>query len=307
MEETKDRNSNDITVLAGEFIENLRMLKYSGSSTKSYSNSLDHFNHFIKARGRNSAVEVTAHDIADYRLNLVERGLKQNSLYIYLRVVRLFFKYLHDNEHVFVNPAAGMKMPGPDRRLPSVPTENEIIALLSLPDTGTPIGMRDRAILETLYSTAMRNGELVSMDVRDLDMAQSTIRIMGKGKQERIVPMGREAMNWVKRYLVEVRDGLMNANMNESALWLNQEGKRLSGQLLHIMIKRYVRSSDAISTHITPHSLRRACATHMLQHGASPFDIQLLLGHADLSHLRNYLRISIHDLKAMHEKTRLGE
>jgi len=89
--------------------------------------------------------------------------------------------------------------------------------------------------------------------------------------------MGREAMNWVKRYLVEVRDGLMNANMNESALWLNQEGKRLSGQLLHIMIKRYVRSSDAISTHITPHSLRRACATHMLQHGASPFDIQLLL------------------------------
>jgi integrase/recombinase XerD len=99
----------------------------------------------------------------------------------------------------------------------------------------------------------------------------------------------------------------MNANMNESALWLNQEGKRLSGQLLHIMIKRYVRSSDAISTHITPHSLRRACATHMLQHGASPFDIQLLLGHADLSHLRNYLRISIHDLKAMHEKTRLGE
>ena len=307
MEETATDRNTDIRILAKKFLGNLTAHNYSAESVQDYGYVLKYFNDFIAARRKIKALDVTPQDIADYRLSLVKRKLKQNSLYVYLRAIRLFFKYLQEQDHVFLNPAVDMELPGMDRRLQPVPTEDEITLLLSLPDISTPIGMRDRSVLETLYSTAIRREEAAAVSLGDIDMAGSTLKVMGKGKQERIVPLGRKAMNWIKRYTMEARDALMNGNTKEPALWLNSQGKRLRGQQIHILVRTYARSCDDIKTHITTHSLRRACATHMLQNGASPFDIQLLLGHADLTHLKNYLRISISDLKAMHQRTRLGE
>lgn len=299
-------NNRDIHVFAEEFLGNLTTNKYTPPSVNSYRFAIRRFAAFIQSKGKSSPLEITPQDLADYRLSLVERRLKQNSMYAYLRVVRLFLGYLHERDHVFVNPAVGMEMVGADRRLQPVPTEDEIRMLLSLPAPTNPEGIRDRAILETMYSTALRNGETVNMNVEDVNLTESTIRVLGKGSRERIVPLGRVALDWLKRYL-EARDNLLDGNTEESALWLNTRGMRLSGQLLNILVKTYARSCAQIRTPVTTHSLRRACATHMLQRGASPVEIQLLLGHADMKHLRNYLRVSIFDLKAAHEKTRVAE
>jgi integrase/recombinase XerD len=307
MDETATDKNTKIDVLAGEFISHLAAHNHSPNSVRGYRHMIRDFNDFMKASGKSKAVDITPQDIADYRLNLVERKFKHNSMYTYLRTIRSFFKYLHDQDHVFVDPAAGMRLPGLDRYLQPVPTEDEIRKLLSLPDTGTPLGVRDRSILETLYSTALRREEAAAVNQQDIDLLHCAVRIMGKGKKERIVPLGREALAWVRRYLDEARDKLMNGRTAEPALWLNTQGGRLSGQQMHRFVKSYAKSCEAIKTPITTHSLRRACATHMLQHGASPFHIQMLLGHSDLTHLRNYLRLSIHDLKAAHERTRLNE
>jgi integrase/recombinase XerD len=309
MEETATNTNTEIEILAEEFLSHLATHNHSARSVGGYRYIMQYFSDFMKARGISSPLDVTPQDIDDYRLNLVERKFKQNSLYTYLRVIKLFFKFLHDHDHVFVNAAQDMKMLGPDKRLQPVPTEDEVTQLLTAPDTTTPAGIRDRAILETIYSAALRREEAAAVDQKDVDMVHCTIRILGKGERERIVPLGKEAMNWMKRYIEESRNMFMaiNGKSDEPALWLNHHGKRLSGQHVNLLIKRYARSCEGIKTHITSHSLRRACATHMLQRGANPMEIQLLLGHADLSHLRNYLRLSIHDLKAAHEKTRLGQ
>lgn len=306
MEETATDRNTEIDIHADEFLSDLAVHNHSTRSVRGYRYIMLDFSAFVKARGRSQVVAVTPQDIADYRLSLVERRLKLNSMYTYLRVVRLFFKYLHGHEHLFVNPAVDMELPGADRSLQPVPTEEEVKTLLSLPDTSTPKGMRDRAIIETLYSTALRREEVARVNQQDVDLVHGTIRIMGKGKRERMVPLGREAMNWIKRYLDEARDKLTDGRAGEPALWLNTEGKRLSSEQVHIFVKRYARSCDGIKTLITTHSLRRACATHMLQHGASPLEVQMLLGHSDMSHLRNYLRLSIRDLKVAHQRTRLG-
>lgn len=307
MDQTTPHSDTDIAILAGQFLGNLAAHNYSARSVDDYRYALKNFTGFVQARGKTAALAIKPQDIADYRLSLVERRLKQNSLYVYLRVVRMFFRYLVEQDCLFVNPAADMEMPGPDRKLQPVPTEEEVAMLLASPDTSSPAGIRDRAMLETLYSTATRREELVGMDVKDVDFAACTIRIKGKGGHERVVPLGKGAMEWLKRYLSEARDTLAHGRPEEPWLWFSNYGRRLSGQVLITIIKGYARACCGIKTHITTHSLRRACATHMLQRGANPLEIQMLLGHADLTHLRHYLRLSIHDLKAAHEKTRLGE
>ena len=306
MDNTQPHSDTEIDIRAAEFLGNLANHNYSTRSVDGYRLTLKQFTTFMRGRWKRAVLQITPQDLADYRLSLIERKLKQNSLYVYLRVVALFCRYLHEHEHVFVNPAAGMETVGPDRSLQPVPTEDEIRTLLTLPDTSSPLGIRDRALFEVIYSTAARNGETVNMNVKDVDLVAGTIRIMGKGMRERVVPLGKSATEWLTRYLAEVRDTL-GGKPEEPALWLNSLGARLSGQVLGIVIKGYARACESIKTEITTHSLRRACATHMLQHGANPPEIQLLLGHGDLSHLRNYLRLTVVDLKAAHQKTAVGE
>jgi integrase/recombinase XerD len=306
MEKTPDGNNSDIVILTGEFIESIRVLKYSTKSISTYVQSLKEFKSFLQTLGKSSVVEITADDLTAYRLTLVERELKQNSIYLYMRVVRLFFAYLHKHEHIFVNPADAMDQVGADHSLQPVPTEEEVRMLLSAPDTSTVAGVRDRALLETFYSTAARLGEMVGMDLGCVRFDDATMRIMGKGSRERILPVGRDALEWMRKYL-EVREGLRGNRSGENAFWLNFYGGRLSGLLQERLIRMYAESNPGISTHITAHSLRRACATHMLRRGASPVEIQMLLGHASMLHLKYYLRVSIFDLKAVHAGTKVGE
>jgi integrase/recombinase XerD len=143
------------------------------------------------------------------------------------------------------------------------------------------------------------------MKTEAVDLVEGRVRVMGKGSRERVVPLGTEAVRWLRRYLEEVRPALAG-NSDTAALWLGKNGKALSGEGLQQILLRY-RGAPGIVTQIGLHSIRRACVTHMLRRGANPAAIQLLLGHADMSHLNQYLRLSAADVKEMHERSRVGQ
>jgi integrase/recombinase XerD len=166
------------------------------------------------------------------------------------------------------------------------------------------VGVRDRAILETAYATALRRQELASLRITDVDLLQRTIRVVGKGSQERVVPLTKEATTWLRCYLDSSR-GMLWGKQTTDALWLNRRGRPLAGYSLAIMIQKRTRACGL--PEVTPHTLRRACATHMLSNGAHPADLQQLLGHSSLKHLSQYLRLGFRELQTTHAKSRPGE
>ena len=177
--------------------------------------------------------------------------------------------------------------------------------LLAQPDVTTPAGIRDRAMLETVYSAGVRRRELLDMTVACLDLENGRARIMGKGQRERMVPLGAEAIRWLRIYLKQVRT-VKAKEYSRDALWLGRSGRPMGYENPPQLLARYGKA-PGITTRIGLHSIRRACATHMLRRGASAASIQLLLGHADMCHLSEYLKVSISDLKKAHEESRLGQ
>jgi integrase/recombinase XerD len=224
---------------------------------------------------------------------------------VYFQAIKLFFRHLEERQQIFENPARGLPPIRVRDSLQPVPTEEEMRILLEQPDVATPLGIRNRAILETMYSAGIRRQETASLRVGSVNLAERVIRVMGKGSRERMVPLGPTAVQWLGLYLAEIRPGFAGA-ASEEALWLAQNGAPLDGNALQAMIVRYGKA-PGIVTPIRLHSIRRACATHMLRRGASPAAIQALLGHADMKHLSQYLRLSIADLKRVHAASRVGQ
>lgn len=185
-------------------------------------------------------------------------------------------------------------------------TEAEVRALLAAAGHETAAGLRDRALLETLYATAVRRQELMDLTVWDIDLGQGLVRAMGKGRRERMLPLGRHAAAALGRYLAEARPMLGARRPNEVALWLGTHGRPLGYGSVPKIVARYARAAG-IARRVGAHMLRRSCATHMLRNGASPVVIQQLLGHASLAHLAQYLRLSVGDLRAMHTNTNPGQ
>jgi integrase/recombinase XerD len=277
----------------------------SAATLAAYRVALRRFAVFMAERRIEALHEVTAEDLEAYRLALVDAAYKPASLQHYMQKLRQFFAWLESEQILFDNPAAALSVPRPDRRLKFVPTEADMQKLLAGPDVATARGIRDRAFIETAYSTGCRLGELIGMSLFDADLNEGLVRVMGKGSKERVVPLGRQAVQWIRQYLGDARPELLRGNLDEPALWVGYIGRRLNPLIAERLIKRY--GEDAgIAQPVTPHALRRACATHMLAHGAHPVQIQMLLGHASLRSLGQYLSISIRDLKAAHERSKPG-
>jgi integrase/recombinase XerD len=177
--------------------------------------------------------------------------------------------------------------------------------LLEGVDTTTTEGVRDRAILETLYATALRREEITHLKTGDLDLEGPSVRVLGKGNRERVVPLTRVAARWLAQYLQEARGALLQGRDPPEQLWLNLRGRPLTGYLLGLIVKRRALAVGLAA--LTPHSLRRACATHLLANGAHPAELQLLLGHAMLKHLSHYLRLGFRELQAAHARSRPGQ
>ena len=248
---------------------------------------------------------ITRLDVEQYRQRLLERVFTDNSLAVYLQALRLFFRHLEENLCIFESPLAGLAALRRAKPLQPVPTEAEMAILLGAPDVTTPLGVRDRALLETVYSTGVRRQELLDLATGAVDLDAGRVRVLGKGSRERMLPLGAEAARWLRNYLRDVRPVLAERGAG-TALWLTKCGRTLDASALQQVLRRY-RTAPGILTPIGLHSIRRACATHMLRHGASPVTIQMLLGHADLSHMAAYLRLAGADVKAMHAASRVGQ
>jgi integrase/recombinase XerD len=299
--------------LVREYLSHLRVRKFSPRTLRDYRNRLKPFFVFLAERGSDRLQDVEPGDIEQYRLLLSRQDLAPATTYAYLRAVRSFFAFLEAHQHLFASPTRTLSLPRPAAKLQPVPSEAEIRRLLGRPNTSTPLGARDRAIIELLYSTAVRLEEFVRLNLYDVDMPAgsaaanpTTLRIRrGKGGKGRVVPLGAKALFWLKSYLNHVRPALARRQLDEHALFLGKLGRRIHPRTLGHILKAYGLEAR-IKTPITPHALRRACATHMLRRGAHPVMIQMLLGHSSLKSLSQYLKITITDLKKIHAKSKPG-
>ncbi|MEM6707632.1 MAG: site-specific tyrosine recombinase XerD [Pseudomonadota bacterium] len=236
----------------------------------------------------------TAADLADALASRFTAGFDPRSTQRWLSTVRGYYRFQVAQERRSDDPAAGLDAPKLGRPLPKTLTEAEVVALLNAPDVATARGLRDRALFELLYATGLRITELVSLPVLALNRRQGVLRVVGKGSKERLVPVGETALKWLERYLAEARPVDAGA-----ALFPGRDGKPLTRQTVWHAIKRYA-AAAGIHKAISPHTVRHAFATHLVNHGADLRAVQLMLGHANLSTTQIYTHVAESRLKALH-------
>lgn len=288
------------------YLESLRLRGYSPNTLRHRARHVRQFVNFLREQvGDDKRLcDVTTEDLERFRARLVARKFAPATVATTTCTLQLFFRHLEERLYIFINPAAALHVRCPPKPLQYVPSEKDVRRLLAQPNPATLYGLRDRAVLETLYSTGIRRDELVSLNLFDPDPDRGVLRVMGKGRKERLVPLGKRAALWLREYLKTARPKLLMNRLDEQALWIVRGGRPLRAWRVLQILTLY--SQRAGIRRITPHALRRACATHMLSRGAHPVKIQALLGHAKLTTLSQYLRVSIAELKKMHRKSKPG-
>ena len=227
-----------------------------------------------------------------------EAGARPRSTARQLSSIRRFYRQLVADGRLTEDPSARIDMPRLGRPLPKSLTEGEVERLLEAPDTETPLGLRDRAMLEVLYASGLRVSELVGLRLDQLNLRQGLVRVVGKGDRERLVPLGDEAASWLERHLRESRPELLRGRVSDD-VFPTRRGERMTRQAFWHLIKRYAAAAD-ITTRLSPHTLRHAFATHLLNHGADLRAVQMLLGHSDLSTTQIYTHVARERLKQVH-------
>jgi len=237
-------------------------------------------------------------DLLGYLQLRVAGGAKPRSSARLLSSVRRFYRYLVRERLLSEDPSARIDAPKLGRALPKSLTEGEVEALLAAPDTASSLGMRDRAMLEVLYASGLRVTELVNLTLAQVNLQQGLVKVIGKGNKERLVPLGEEALSWLERYIREAR-GIMLGMIQCDVLFPSRRGSAMSRQAFWQLIKRYALLAG-ISKPLSPHTLRHAFATHLLNHGADLRVVQLLLGHSSLSTTQIYTHVARERLKSLH-------
>ncbi len=279
--------------------------RLSANTAEAYAHDVNQFVDFLSAQwGEERAYDWAA---VDYRVvrrflaELSQQRFDRSSISRKLSALRSFFRYLLREDAVTHNPAAVAPVPQSERRLPEYLYQDEMEKLLTTPDESTPLGQRDRAILELLYATGVRVSELAAMDVGDLQFNRRQIRVIGKGNKERIVLMGDTAVATLRRYIAEGREALLREGQSadEHALLLNARGGRLTARGVQQRVSKHVLEA-ASSSRITPHSLRHTFATHLLDGGADLRSIQTLLGHQSLATVGIYTHVTTSRMKQVY-------
>lgn len=217
-----------------------------------------------------------------------------------LATLRRFYRNLVAENKLGRDPTADIDAPANSIRLPKTLSEAQVERLLAAPDCTDVFGLRDRAMLETLYATGLRVSELVNLKLFELDLQLGVLRVTGKGAKERLVPLGEEAITWLKRYLAESRPALVGTP--DDAVFLTRFGSAMTRQMFWHTIKRHAVSAGIRTEAISPHTLRHAFATHLLNHGADLRVVQLLLGHADIGTTQIYTHVARERLKNLHSR-----
>jgi len=217
-----------------------------------------------------------------------------------LSSLRRLYEYLLREDLIKHNPVSNVDAPRLGRSLPKSLTESEVEALLEAPDTEDRLGIRDKCMLEVLYATGLRVSELVNLTVQQVNLRQGVVRVMGKGNKERLVPLGEEALSWLEKYLSSSRNEILNNAMSD-ALFPSKRAKAMTRQTFWYMIKRYAVIAGINKT-LSPHVLRHAFATHLINHGADLRVVQMLLGHSDISTTQIYTHVARERLKDLHSE-----
>jgi integrase/recombinase XerD len=217
----------------------------------------------------------------------------------YLSTLRRFYRWQIGRGRIVADPTLKLANPSRPSRLPKIMSEKQVEALLDAPDLDTPLGLRDRAMLETIYATGLRVSELVGLRLHEVSLADGVLRALGKGSKERLVPLGQLAIEWIQRYLDEARPIILNGQQSDD-LFVTARGGAMTRQAFWQLIKRYALVAGIAPEKLSPHVLRHAFATHLLNHGADLRVVQLLLGHADISTTQIYTHVARERLKSLH-------
>jgi integrase/recombinase XerD len=273
----------------------------SKNTLEAYGHGLNRFfDHLKEKKGFQEIQGVGKFDVRAYLLALKGQGLSAKSIVRHLVVLRNFFKYLIQERILEINPVEELGFPKTPKTLPEILTLKEVEQLLEQPNFKTPLGIRDRTMLEVLYATGVRVSELTQLPMKQVNLEGGYILVYGKGSKERVVPLGSEAIKWVDVYLKTARGQLAKGKEND-CLFINRLGKGMSRQRFWKIIKEYGLKAG-IRKRITPHLLRHSFASHLLEKGADLRSVQLMLGHVDISTTQIYTHVTGEKLKKIHQR-----
>ena len=290
--------------LLEQFIDHLWMeYGLTENTLAAYKNDLTGFSSWL-AGNQSDLISVSTIDVQRYLASKFEQGYKSRSSARMLSTLRRFYAWLLRDRRITSDPTRLLESPKAERQLPVTLNEEQVVNLLNAPDTGNDIGYRDRAMLELLYATGLRVSELVNLQLSQVSIEPGVLRIMGKGNKERLVPVGEVALDWLSAYLRHVRPSLLqNKSSTTNAVFVTQRGAAMSRQAFWYMIKRHAVQAGIDPEKLSPHTLRHAFATHLLNHGADLRVVQMLLGHSDISTTQIYTHVAdqrLRDLYSQH-------
>ncbi len=287
--------------LIDTFLDSLWLEKgLSENTLKSYRHDLQAFVDWLFENNQ-SVAGVSRADINLYLSHRLQKGLKARSTARSLSCLRALYRYMLREKLIENDPTLRVENPKLGRPLPDTLTEMDVEQLLAAPDLETPLGLRDRTMLEVLYACGLRVSELTELRLGQINLRQGVIRILGKGSKERLVPMGEEAINWLTRYLADARGELLKNNLGQDVVFPSNRGVAMTRQTFWHRLRKLA-ASAGIQKKLSPHTLRHAFATHLLNHGADLRVVQLLLGHSDLSTTQIYTHIAQQRMKELHQQ-----
>ena len=268
------------------------------ASLSSYRSDLTHYSAWLRTQKLTVLREADEAALMRFVAEL-SMTLRAASQARYISTLRRFYRHLLARGQIMADPTLKIAMPAKPSRLPKVLSEKQVEALLGVPQTDTLLGLRDRAMLETLYATGLRVSELVGLKLHEVNFDMGVVRVFGKGSKERLVPLGEEAIDWMRDYLAEARPALLNGQQSDD-LFVTKRGSAMTRQAFWQLIKRHAVLAGIDPARLSPHVLRHAFATHLLNHGADLRVVQLLLGHSDISTTQIYTHIARERLKSLH-------
>ena len=289
------------------FLDDLKHRRgVSAHTVKSYRSDLNQFTGFLVDEWGMDPEKLTPRDVdvltlRGFLAHLHNKGTARSSIARKLAALRTFFRFLTREGRLEKNPARLISTPRQEKKIPNRMEESEVERLIDSPDRTEPLGRRDYAILELLYATGLRVGELVGLDRSSIEKDARLVRAQGKGRKERLVPYGEPAAAALENYIQD-RQELARRGPGTDALFLNARGQRLTSRSVHRLVRKYL-SQAALRSGLSPHSLRHAFATHLLERGADLRSIQELLGHSSLSTTQKYTHLSTAKLLKVYEKS----
>lgn len=271
----------------------------SKNTLAAYRNDLAGFALWLQSTNRN-LLNISTPDIQDYLFAEYNAGKQGRSSARLVSTLKRFYQYQLRERRIEIDPSALVDMPKLDKPLPKIISEEQIDELLNAPDIEQDLGLRDIAMLETLYATGLRVSELVNLQMSQLNLDPGVVRIIGKGGKERLVPLGDTAVDMIQQYLAQARPALMKGHGISNAVFVTRRGGAMTRQAFWYLIKRYATTVGISEEQISPHTLRHAFASHLLNHGADLRVVQMLLGHSDISTTQIYTHIADQRLKNLY-------